>query len=331
MIEDGELVMEEMHIAIVSSYEHLRYARVTIESICQNLKGVRIYILHKKWPINTEQLIEEISCRTELAGNKLIDKEIDDSYYHCFVKHNGYGRWGVEPLIRLSIMKIFEEITDRVLVLGTDTIINKNINELYFAKFEGNYLIAAKEMSIACKRDDLFWDVHKEFGYPKEKIINQNVNADVVLFNIKKIKKDNVYERFLEFFDEHHRNFPLLDQDVLNLFFMDSIKIIDPLLYNFIPSNYYGLDRMDRIKKAHIIHYAGSYKPWIGLYTEVYEKWWNFAKETPYYDTFIESSLTNDTIRKEFTRLIMYYQICCRFFDKNHLVEALNSFLPMKM
>lgn len=102
------------------------------------------------------------------------------------------------------------------------------------------------------------------------KDLNTYVNAGVLLMNLDAIRADNVPARWL---DLARHDFPLQDQDVINVACFDHIRLLPPK-FNAMPPLYarsekalarvYGMANVKEGKNnPAIIHFANQFKPWM--------------------------------------------------------------------
>jgi len=143
--------------------------------------------------------------------------------------------------LRLFIWEILPKTIDKILYLDTDTIINKSLFNFYStSEFEGKSL-------------QVILDNNKLFSEEKEKVLglkrNTYFNAWIFFINLKKVRK-TLLKNSLEVCKNHNNLFA--DQDILNIAYNNSIKII-PNKYNYIVNNTYSND-------VFIYHYAAMWK-----------------------------------------------------------------------
>ena len=213
-------------------------------------------------------------------------------------------RFTVETYFRLEIQDLLPKDVERVLFLDTDMIVCNDLSELYHMDFENKYLIACG-FSPRCEKGDEF-------------------NAGMILYNIKKMRENNItFETYVELAEKLNGNF-YLDQGLLNeMFGTTGTKYVWKQKYNFT-CPFYRKYREEVQKETPgfslddivVLHYPGpGIRPWQAclakeeferlkknglldifamkgyiiddLYIEVLEKWWAFAKNTPVYEELL--------------------------------------------
>ena len=118
---------------------------------------------------------------------------------------NARKRWSWMALMKLALPEVFPEL-GRVLWLDVDTIVRKDIGELFGTDLEGCY-IAAVEEPMRSKRP---------FKY---------FNAGVMVMDLTRLR-DGTARRLIDMANGRVLDFP--DQDAINLICQGSIKEISP-------------------------------------------------------------------------------------------------------
>ena len=184
---------------------------------------------------------------------------------------------------RLCLPSILKNY-DKVIYLDGDTIIQKDLCELYNLNLEDYYIAGVKEASVHDK-------YAKTLGIND---VSQYINSGVLLMNLKKMRDDNLKQQF-QYFIENKTNKGLtrcLDQDIINSCCYGKIKII-PLKYNAMAPHlnditlhpqsknalFYGKNFDAALNDPTIIHYTGP-KPWVCYDTFFGEKWWYYANKS---------------------------------------------------
>ena len=139
---------------------------------------------------------------------------------------NYHSAWTYMSLMRLALPLMYPDL-DRVLYLDVDTIVERDISELFELEFGGCYFAAVPE--YAKSNDDRLY-----------------VNAGVLLLNMKKLR-DGMAQELIDEANAAYHQYP--DQDVINLMCKGYIY---PLHGDF---NATAFTRHSM--EAKIIHFAG--------------------------------------------------------------------------
>lgn len=137
--------------------------------------------------------------------------------------NNCTSRFPYMAMARCYLTKILKE--DKIIYLDVDTIVNKNIWDLWAYPLKT-----------------------KHIGGCMEEIISY-INSGVMLMDLKKIRESGLDDVLIAELQAEEFQFP--DQDAINLVFKNKIKML-PWHYNsFVETN-----------ECTIRHYAGPNKPW---------------------------------------------------------------------
>ena len=135
--------------------------------------------------------------------------------------------------------------------------------------------------------------------------IDQYVNSGVLLMNLKKIREDNMQEKFIELAQNSYRS---EDQDTLNVACYGRIRHIpfrfncqtkytspdSPEKYKYesvIPKD----ERIDAEKNPVIIHFANRIKPWQDNTCYLAEKWWEYYSLFKEKTCIVDTAITNES------------------------------------
>lgn len=274
--------MKEYNIALSASKLYAPYAKVLMTSFYKmhpNSK-VNVYLFYLDPSIKKlEKGFVEIAKKYN-KGNTVEFIEIDYSQLEIVDNKNG---WAIDLWCRWYLLDYLIEICDRVLILGVDTMIQKNIENFYFQDLAGYYFSSCSDMFINNSNSDSWPRIKAEmekFGLEDK---SKYINGDVVLINLRETKGNLSFNEFLNFFATNQ--FACWDQDVITYCFNEKIKFRDYLKYNYFPNlGIESINDKEEYKNAHIIHFAGGPKPWntpicIANKFNAIPEWWTLAKE----------------------------------------------------
>ena len=128
--------------------------------------------------------------------------------------------------------------------------VNGSLRPLWEMDLQDNYCIGIKDSWIERK------NYKSQIGLTNQDLY---INAGVILFNLKKIRQDNMIEKLFKNTIDMFDKISYQDQDIINLTFKGRIGEAESI-YNFAGENV-KYEKSKR-KQAVIIHYTGSAKPW---------------------------------------------------------------------
>ena len=153
-----------------------------------------------------------------------------DQQYFDHKSPNIYENWTYMVLMRAALPLIFPEF-DRILSLDVDTIVQHWIDELWDLDLDGYFLAGVEETKKSKK------------GKPY-------VNMGSVIFNLKKLREDEMVDQIIE--ELNTTQYEFAEQDCINKLCSDYILTL-PSTYN---SNKFTAD----CKDPKIIHFADDKK-----------------------------------------------------------------------
>ncbi len=329
---------QENNIAILlaPNETYLPHAAVLIQSIIENSSKDNNYdiILFKT----------DIVERTK----KLVLKQIENypnfsirffdisRYIYQYANLPTIGYFTIEMYFRIFAPYILKNY-DKILYLDSDTVVLKDIAELYKINID-NYLLAA------C-HDLLIYGaiLTDQFGANLIKAIHLNdnpyryFNSGVLLLNSIKFRKEFSIEKIMQI--PQTNTFSSPDQDTLNYLTKNQTYFLDPRWNTFrnvieyfnnkisyIPLQYYDMINFSQ-KNPFIIHYTTHIKPWNTPNSDFAEIYWHYARKTDFYEIIIYKEIErskndaivlakpNNKLKKVVKKILIPFVNC--FFPKN--------------
>lgn len=217
--------------------------------------------------------------------NKL-KKKYDCSINFIYMQ-NQFANFGfsVASWYRLLLADLLPKQIDKCIFLDDDICVRADLSQLYNTNLEDNYVAGV----LACGYYIIESKHHcKLLNIPSTK---QYINTGVILYNLNKLRKDNITQKFVELSD---KEWPSFDQDVMNIVCYGKIKVLSPK-YNLMTNHLfiddirlndlYTKEEIEEAKKNPLlIHFLE--KPWVG-FRKYGKYWWQVAIKTPYKIYFI--------------------------------------------
>ncbi len=186
------------------------------------------------------------------------------------------GHFSVETYYRILVLKVLPESVDRVCFFDADLIIIDNIEDFYNQDFNDNLIIACKDSTISGQE----LDHYKKLDLPDSYIY---INAGMLLYNIKEIRKRYKWETIIKFIAEKKDIIKWLDQDIVNMLFHKKIKVCENFYNEQVPNILSRAEELFVRKTAKIIHYCSYRKPWDFTYAGIMSDiWWSYAVKAGY-------------------------------------------------
>lgn len=302
----------QMNIVIAASKEYARYAQITMASLMEHHPDTDIHIYyyyHEKMDAEIEQM-RQLSLRYHQRFSAIFV----DAAAPEFVQK--YGRLDHPLWFKWLCMEQLANVCDRILILGADLFIQKDITAFYFQDLQGKGMALVPDMGVmepASRIPDLC------AGFGLDSL--EYVNADVCLVDCKKMSGRLSLQKMLSYYRSAEPQLPFLEQDVLNFYYHSDICICRDYRYNFLA--YIAAECVspkrneEMLNEAAIVHFAGG-KPWKYFKGTAAEKrWLAYAKKTAGYEQLLEEILMGTSgfageVHRSAVKNIQNYQIADR-------------------
>ncbi len=266
--------MNKIPICLSADEKYSMYCAVNIASICDNtMSDCMFYILDGGIPQTNKLKIKSLETKYKNCQIEFIpvdDTPVSNLYVRSYLSVATYYRFLI-PQILTHLKKC--------IYLDCDIVTLGDIKELYDEDLSG--------YAIGAVQDIIDQEVKEN---PKERLsldINSiYFNAGVLLMDLEQLRPKIVFDSFLKIEKQYRNRLKCCDQDILNIYYNKNFKIIDKKYNAMAP-------RSDSI----IRHFIGELKPWISnfyIYNDKLtklgdvDKFWYYAKKTPFYDTLKE-------------------------------------------
>lgn len=229
----------------------------------------------------------------------------ESTYYKCFI-----------PLVMKNYKK--------VLFLDADICVAQNLSNLFDLDFENNQIIAVRDTVSG----DLF--AHKvrkcqlieDLGLTAPETY---FNAGVVYFNNSMINPEEYRKQLKNVLQ--NINILFQDQDILNVIFKDSKKLISckyncqygvTIFNDMYIGNLVGEYKEDFLKAREnpvIIHYTSSRKPWHSPSEFLADVFWEYAGMSPFYEIILYDNLVNqNTYKRDIKNILSQKSIYFKYY-----------------
>lgn len=257
--------MGYINICLSTDDNYSKYAGVVICSILlksNSFDVLNFYILDGNISDENKNKIEQLK---RIRDFNLKFVQIDENLFETYKKIKTHSYISLSTFYRLKLASLLPDV-EKVLYLDCDVVVNDDIEQLYNTDITDYY--AAGVMDTAMKSSG--W-------VPKLEKDNLYFNAGVLLFNLEKIRQDNIEQKFEAYTTENIDNIRVGDQQIINVVCQGKIKQL-PSDWNVQSSNF--INRSDYTNNPKIVHYVGKQKPWIfgsmnywkNLYFDVLDK-----------------------------------------------------------
>jgi lipopolysaccharide biosynthesis glycosyltransferase len=293
---------EKIEIAIAGDSNYIVPLTVLLKSIFINNADLHITVsfLYLVYAISDEELQQTEQFIAE-HGHRMRRIAIREEQ----LREVPESRHSKSAFLRLALPDMLPGHVDKILYLDGDMVVDGSIRPLYNLDISNVYIAGAKDLT------GVFGKEHcRKIGLPDDYAY---FNSGVVLMNIKRIREENLQERFFEFTARYMSVIRSPDQDVLNATLYKAVSYIPPVYnYNFWTEKDMALRLFTKeeieaaLHHPAIIHYIGPVKPW--HYKSIHPRkalWWHYLRQTPYKDYRPEDKTPMNIVSCFFLRAIV--------------------------
>ena len=309
----GEICMKRVPIFFTFNNRYAVPGCVALYSLLDKAKKDVFYEMHVLSSDLTEASMNLISEKLSCFKNKTLTfTDIGDlkkeEYLNCNWNNSNknLNKFPPETIVKCYAASLFPQY-EKIIYSDVDVVFVDDISEVYDIDLQDCYCAGIKDLTFNDK-------IKKQgFDYAAENYLA----AGFLVFNLDKMRKDNIEEKINEtIYDDSISKFGL-EQDTLTLAFGEKIKFLPlnyisfPYLYNDyvcnkeLKLNYSREELYDSIINPKIIHYA-SVKPWAAE-VQLSDIWWNifYYLNLPKTEVFAPRYSAKKILFKNFTNGFM--------------------------
>lgn len=276
--------MKKLELCLSTDDNYAKYASTVICSANCNKSDDEELIFHILYSNLTDENIEKLAS----CGNVIFHK-IDNAIFEPYFNNGVCKNVTIPTLYRLMLPSLLPN-ADRILYLDCDLIVLSSLWELFNVDLnEDQYAACVKDLGSNEHIKRMGFEFSGDDFY---------FNAGVCLFNLKKMRHENIQDKMFDYLKQNWQKLSYSDQDVLNAVLYRHVKRMDKK-FNFITYNFYFSNDINPV----IAHFAGV-KPWkVGFYNVYREMFWKYFLMTPFKDDKSQNMMKNSV-------LFMHNRIC---------------------
>ena len=295
-------------IILATDINYVPQTSVTIISALENRTANTIYhfyiLVPQVFDQSTSESFEEIS--THYKNCKIEFIEMNDAFSDCKLN---IAHITSPTFYRLKAPSLLPQYK-KAIYIDSDVVVEGDLAYYYQTNLDNYYIGGVKAPSYHFAPNGNL-EYCKNNGLPA---IDQYINAGVILMNLDKMRQDNIEDRFIEL---SKCGFRSQDQDIINGVCYNHIKHL-PYKYNCmitkyetVPEQALNVFTIPEINEAYnrpiITHYAAEDKPWKCVDCALADRWWKYARLSPFYNQILAKYISCIVDNAQKKRLIFLY------------------------
>ena len=296
----------KMNIVYASDEKFAEVLSVSIESLLSHNRNVTVWILNNG--IKAES-VEKLKRQAALHNATINFMPLKNLEHYAGRELSCQSKISLTAYFRLFMPQILPLSVENLLYLDCDTMVRKDLTDLWERKFDGCAAVAEPtaplmKEKIELKKSDCYF------------------NSGVLLVDLKKWREEKIMEKFVDYMEEMEGDISFEDQGVINHVLKNEIFAL-PFKYNVTTQFFdFGYDGFSMMKKDEvryerkevekgledptIVHFTNSFaseRPWVkGCEHRYVNEWREYKDRTEWKDSPLWES--NKDMARKVSRVI---------------------------
>jgi lipopolysaccharide biosynthesis glycosyltransferase len=269
-------------------------AAVAFRSLLENASKdyfYKLYVSHTDISLENQKKLQEVAVYFQEHASLeflLVKNRFED----LWTKTKTKGHYSKEAYYKLIAPSLFPQY-EKIIVSDVDVVFLGDLSPSYFS-FDATEDIYVAGVGGVGKILHIL-DSYKN-GFSQDEISKIVINAAYMVFNLNKMRKDNLEASFLRYAESNHLRILQLEQDVINLCCYPKIKFL-PLrnvMCNYVYDLYKTeedfnndkafsrLELKEAMEDPILLHYPGVKKPWTDIDCTKTQEWMKYLAMTSF-------------------------------------------------
>src|SRR6516225_3692261 len=268
-------------------------AAVAFRSLLENASKdyfYKLYVLHADVSLENQEKLQEVAV--DFRGHASLKFfQMQNRFEDLWKQTRTKGHYSKEAYYKLIAPSLFPQY-EKVVVSDVDVVFLGDVSATYFS-FDATEDIYVAGVGGVGKILYVLDNYKNDFS--QEEISKIVINAAYMVYNLNKMRRDNLESSFLKCVESNHWRILQLEQDVINLCCYPKIKFL-PLKYMMCTyvydlyktdedfdndETFSRLELTEAMENPVALHYSGHKKPWKEDCTKA-EEWFRYVMKTPF-------------------------------------------------
>ena len=273
-------------------------AAVAFRSLLENASKdyfYKLHVLHTDITSENQEKLQDIEVEFQRHAS-LEFLPMQNRFEDLWKKTRTKGHYSKEAFYKLIAPSLFPQY-EKIIISDVDVVFLGDVSPSYFS-FDPAEDIYVAGVGAVGKILYILDDYKKDFSL--EEISKLVINAGYMVFNLNKMRKDNLESSFLKCAESDQLRLLQLENDVINLCCYPKIKFL-PLKYmmcNYVydlyntdedfnnDKTFSRLELKEAMENPILLHYPDYKKPWRDMNCTKAEEWLKYVIKTPFCEEF---------------------------------------------
>ena len=273
-------------------------AAVAFRSLLENASKdyfYKLHVLHTDITSENQEKLQDIEVEFQRHAS-LEFLPMQNRFEDLWKKTRTKGHYSKEAFYKLIAPSLFPQY-EKIIISDVDVVFLGDVSPSYFS-FDPAEDIYVAGVGAVGKILYVLDDYKKDFSL--EEISKLVINAGYMVFNLNKMRKDNLESSFLKCAESDQLRLLQLENDVINLCCYPKIKFL-PLKYmvcNYVydlyntdedfnnDKTFSRLELKEAMENPILLHYPDYKKPWRDMNCTKAEEWFKYVIKTPFSEEF---------------------------------------------
>lgn len=260
-----------------------------------------IYVLHND--ITQHNQVKLISTVAKFKNAEIIFINMNDRFDDLFSQTKIQGHYTKEMFYKFLAPSLFPQ-HKKIMISDVDVVYLNDISENYsnFKNLDDYYFAGCKGLiNKDAYHDNVVSEYRQDFS--ENEIEKLTTGAGYYVFNLEKMRSDNIESKFIEFAHQHAKRIRQPEQDVINLichpkiWYLPANSMVCSYAYDMYPTeqsyatdlNYSASEVSWALQNPVQLHFATKVKPWNTPNCTQSAIWHHYLFQTPFGTDHLET------------------------------------------
>jgi lipopolysaccharide biosynthesis glycosyltransferase len=278
--------------------EYAIAAAVAFRSLLENASKdyfYKLYVLHSDVSLENQEKLQEVTV--DFQGHASLEFfQMHNRFEDLWKKTRTKGHYSQEAYYKLLAPSLFPQY-EKIIISDVDVVFLGDVSPSYFSFDPAEDIYVAGVGGVG--KILYILDDYKN-NFSQEEISKLVINAGYMVYNLNKMRQDNLESSFLKCVESNHWRILQLENDIINLCCYPKIRFLPlkNMMCNYVYDLYHTdedfnydktfsrLELKEAMENPILLHYPDYRKPWRDIDCTKAEEWFKYVIKTPFSEEF---------------------------------------------